>query len=447
MRAGHERSGGRQRCKVPSVLIYLVVLGIALGLGTSHLVAAAPNSENPQSGGMGIPTGGLVTTFFAEPINYESSGYYYDPSNTLQYANYVFHHGIDVSGGCVAGVNPVYAAAAGTVAVAQFVNDGYGTQVILDNGYNVGGNGKYTYTFYAHMGNGRTGQRYLMVSPGQYVQAGQLVGYQGNDGAAFGSCAPDPGTHLDWEIRITSIALAYSTAMRYNATAASPNYYTYNQLTYNDAAPVYNVSPGPFNGPPPPPPAPTSTPVPAPPPPSACGMSFSDVPGSYWAYSYIDSLYCRSVIGGYGDGTFRPANNTTRGQFTKMLALSFGWNLYDPAFPTFSDVPPGSIYYRYIETAYLREIISGYQDGTFRPNEPISRAQTAKMIVSAEGWQPIYPAFPPFSDVPAEHWACGYIQAAYNNGIVTGYSDGTFHPAAQVSRAQLSKMLTLAPQP
>lgn len=427
-----------------------MLLGVASGLPVG-IVQAAPQKpvkmspESPQGGGLGMPTTGWVTTMFAEPLNYESSGYYYDPNNALQYADYGFHHGIDVSGGCEAGKYPVYAAAAGTVALAQYINDGYGTQVVIDNGFNVGGNGMHTYTFYAHMGHKESGAMYILVSPGQYVQAGQLIGYQGNDGAAFGSCGPDEGTHVDWEIRVSGTPLTYGPSMRYGATAASPNFYTYQPVSFSDTNPATYVNSGPFSGGPPPPPPPTNTPVP-PPPPGPCGMAFSDIQSSFWAYDHISFLFCSGVIGGYPDGSFKPNNNTTRGQFTKMLVLGMGWSLYDPYFPTFSDVAPGSTYYRYVETGYLRGVISGYGDGTFRPNSPITRAQTAKMLVTAKGWQPASPGVEDFYDVPNHHWAYGYIETAYRRGLLSGYGNGFFRPEQEVTRAQLSKMLTMAMQ-
>lgn len=442
--------------RVAMSVVCLVLLGVLSGLLAAGIVEAAPKAPgskgplSPQSGGLGMPTSGWVTTQFVEPITYENSGYYYDPGHQLQYADYTFHHGIDVSGGCVAGQYPVYAAAAGTVALAQYVSDGYGTQVAIDHGYNVGGNGMYTYTFYSHMGSRTSGAMFLSVSPGQYVEAGQLLGYQGNDGSAFGSCDPDPGTHLDWEIRVSTTPLDYSESMRYGGTAASPNYYTYQQVSYGDADPLSEVSSGPFSGGPPPP---TNTPVPPPPPPTPeppppgpCGMAFYDVPGDYWAYEHIGFLFCRGIISGYSDGNFGPNNNTTRGQFTKMLVLSMGWNLYNPYFASFTDVASDSPYYQYIETAHLREVISGYSDATFRPNTPINRAQTAKMLVVAKGWQPTPPGLEHFWDVPNTSWAYGYIETAYSKGVISGYSTGFFKPDLEVTRAQLSKMLTMAMQ-
>src|SRR5687768_3525900 len=101
-----EKTGrGRLAVMLPGLFM------LALSLCAVTLVQAS----SLVSGGLGVATGGYVTTLFLEPINYQSSGYYYDQSNSLQYCSYTYHHGIDVSGGCVAGVYPVYAAGSGTV--------------------------------------------------------------------------------------------------------------------------------------------------------------------------------------------------------------------------------------------------------------------------------------------------------------------------------------------
>lgn len=203
----------------------------------------------------------------------------------------------------------------------------------------------------------------------------------------------------------------------------------------------------------PPAPAPTDTPVPTSTPrpiptqtPGPCGMSFSDLPDSYWAYSYISDLYCRGAISGYADGTFRPAGGSTRGQFAKMLAVGFGWPLYSPPRPTFSDVPYGSTFYRYVETVYLRRIITGYSDGSFRPNNLVTRSQAAKMLVLSLNWAPLFPYNPTFTDVPVNDWSYGYVEAASAGHLIGGYNDGTFRPGLSITRAQLSKMLSLSLQ-
>jgi|GEM_PF-3018675 len=434
-----------KRPGAPRTWLFTVIMS-ALGLFTVTLVTAAA----PTGGGMGVATSGWVTTLFVEPITYQTSGTYYDQDNALSSVSYTFHHGVDISGGCTAGSYPVYAAADGTVAFAQYIGDGYGSQVAIDHGYNLGGNGRYTYTFYSHMGNRTTGARYILVSPGQYVEAGDVIGYQGNDGSTFGSCNPNPGTHLDWEVRVSDVPVTYSTVMRYSTTAASQNFYTFRQLTYDDPNPLGQVSAGPFSGggaTNTPTSTPTNTPVPQPTwTPGPCGMQFSDVSDTFWAYPYISYLYCRGIIGGYDDGTFRPANPLTRGQFAKMVVLGHEWNLYNPVFPSFDDVPTTDTFYQYIETAHLRGVVSGYTDGTFQPGNSVTRGQATKMLVIAHGWALLDPATPSFWDVPRSHWSYRYVETAYDRDIVGPKENGSFGPDEVIVRAELCKMLALTLQ-
>jgi hypothetical protein len=175
-------------------------------------------------------------------------------------------------------------------------------------------------------------------------------------------------------------------------------------------------------------------------------MRFTDLPDTYWAYGYISYLYCRGVVGGYPDGTFRPGEGSTRGQFAKMLVLSQDWILYNPVNPTFSDVPPGSTFYTYVETAAVRQVIGGYPDGTFKVNNPVTRGQAAKMLVLARSWSLYTPTNPSFSDVPQSHWAYGYVETALIHSIVSGSPDGLFRPDTLVNRGQLAKMVALTAQ-
>jgi len=86
-------------------------------------------------------------------------------------------------------------------------------------------------------------------------------------------------------------------------------------------------------------------------------------PSDYF-YDPVRYLYCLGVISGYGDNTFRPGNLTTRGQLSKIVVLAEGWPTYTPTSPTFRDVLTTDTFYSYIETAYHQGIISGYTCGT-----------------------------------------------------------------------------------
>jgi hypothetical protein len=179
----------------------------------------------------------------------------------------------------------------------------------------------------------------------------------------------------------------------------------------------------------------TATPVP-------CDSHFTDVPVDYWAYGYIKWAYCQGIVSGYADGTFHPEANLTRGQLAKVVVLAAGYPLTLPAgAPHFSDVPPQQPFYQFIEVGYAHGILSGYADGTFRPWANVTRAQVVKLIVNAQGYPLLNPATPHFSDVPVAHPFYRFIESAVAHQVVGGYDDGTFRPAANATRAQVSKIL------
>ena len=172
-----------------------------------------------------------------------------------------------------------------------------------------------------------------------------------------------------------------------------------------------------------------------------CGITFSDVNPSDYFYVSVMYLACHGVISGYADGTFRPYNNTTRGQLTKIVVLAEGWTVECPQNPTFSDVPTTHTFYCYVETAVSHGIISGYADGTFRPEANVTRGQLCKIVVLAEGWADNCPTPGHFSDVPPSNPFFCYIETAYNHTIISGYADGTFRPGNPATRGQISKIV------
>ena len=174
---------------------------------------------------------------------------------------------------------------------------------------------------------------------------------------------------------------------------------------------------------------------------AGCVPSFDDVSSSDYFYRAVRYLYCTGAISGYNATTFGPYDYTTRGQLAKIVVATLGWPMVSPGSRHFSDVPPGSPFYQYIETAFTRGIITGYSDGTFRPSETVSRGQLCKIIALATGMPINTQSSPHFSDVTADSPFFTYIESAYNNGYITGYADHTFRPSASASRAQIAKIV------
>ena len=168
-------------------------------------------------------------------------------------------------------------------------------------------------------------------------------------------------------------------------------------------------------------------------------------------YAPVAYLYCHGVISGYSDGTFRPAGFTTRGQMTKIVVLGFGFPIWipaPPAPPTFSDVPRADPFFAYIETAAHYGIVSGYQDGSFHPAADVARGQLAKMVVAAagrvEGWPLLDPPAATFSDVPRGSAFYPFVETAVCHGVISGYAGGVFRPGNSATRGQIAKIEYLA---
>jgi hypothetical protein len=200
---------------------------------------------------------------------------------------------------------------------------------------------------------------------------------------------------------------------------------------------------------------PTTTPVPPTATPPACTIAFSDVHPTDYFYEPVRYLYCRNVVSGYGDGTFRPYNNTTRAQMVKIVVLGFGIPIATPAggAHTFTDVLPDNPFFSVIETAAAHGIVNGYnttppcgdrQTPCFQPNANVTRGQLSKIDVVAAGWALITPPTTSFTDVPAGSPFFYYVETAVCHGIISGYSDNTFHPNANATRGQISKIVYLS---
>lgn len=176
--------------------------------------------------------------------------------------------------------------------------------------------------------------------------------------------------------------------------------------------------------------------------PVPCILPFYDVQESDYYYQAVKDLYCHGAISGYGDGTFRPDTNLTRAQICKIVVLALDIPLYTPQKPSFEDVPTDNTFYTYIES-YWHAAGGNCSDcsTTFRPYSDTTRGQLAKIIVLAACW-PIYtPPVPTFSDVPISNPFYQYIETAYDKGIISGYADATFRPFNNITRGQVSKVV------
>ena len=151
----------------------------------------------------------------------------------------------------------------------------------------------------------------------------------------------------------------------------------------------------------------------------------------------INTEYTKPYASGYDDGSFLPNNNITRGELAAMIArLSYGDDLPDGMYQaSFPDVDSDAWFNKYIGYLEDKDVLSGYEDGTFRPMDTITRGEISAVIERAQRYDLIsYNGI--FTDVTENDWAKDYIETLADKNIVSGYEDGTFGPYSPLTRAE-----------
>ena len=151
----------------------------------------------------------------------------------------------------------------------------------------------------------------------------------------------------------------------------------------------------------------------------------------------INTEYTKPYASGYDDGSFLPNNNITRGELAAMIArLSYGDDLPDGMYQaSFPDVDSDAWFNKYIGYLEDKDVLSGYEDGTFRPMDTITRGEISAVIARAQRYDLIsYNGI--FTDVTENDWAKDYIETLADKNIVSGYEDGTFGPYSPLTRAE-----------
>lgn len=168
----------------------------------------------------------------------------------------------------------------------------------------------------------------------------------------------------------------------------------------------------------------------------------NDING-HWAKKEINNLLAKGIMSTYGNGTFKPNQPITRAEFATSLAKTL--NLTPISVTNLKDIQTHPAK-GYVAALVRKEIITGYPDNTFRPEKAISRSELVTMLVRAlelnkmetkiELDKSIY------RDVSTKHWANNSINLTTKLGIITGYPNNTFRPDNLVTRAETAKMLS-----
>ncbi|MNP01063.1 Endo-1,4-beta-xylanase A precursor [compost metagenome] len=173
--------------------------------------------------------------------------------------------------------------------------------------------------------------------------------------------------------------------------------------------------------------------------------TFGDTVGN-WAKDYIEVLAARSITDGVNPDQFAPNGTVTRGQMAVFLGRVLNVAEKNQG-GDFTDVSSGQYYAGYVNALKVAGIMNGYEDGTFRPNQVVTREEMVTMIMKAYSYATgettvVESGAASFKDI---HLVSGYavdsLKAAASLGFVEGNAGGNFEPKSLFTRAQMAKVL------
>ncbi|MCK9185933.1 DUF2341 domain-containing protein [Candidatus Gracilibacteria bacterium] len=173
---------------------------------------------------------------------------------------------------------------------------------------------------------------------------------------------------------------------------------------------------------------------------------FGDVRG-HWAETFIENLRLKGVISGKANGEFEPDSQITRAELVKIVVGLYGITIpemgdsEEPAKP-FGDVEIGEWFAPYISAAKTAGLIGGYSDGTFKPNQKVSRVEALKILLEASN-KDLTAETATFPDTDSNAWYAQYINYAKHIGLINGYENGTFGPSRDITRAEFAKLASV----
>lgn len=168
---------------------------------------------------------------------------------------------------------------------------------------------------------------------------------------------------------------------------------------------------------------------------------FADVTGDHWALTYVNELARREIVKGYDGNLFMPEKTISRGEATKIALGAVGKGVREIKVSSFPDVESSNALLPYIESAKVAGYVSGYSDGTFRPDMPVTRAEFLKIFLTTTDIVLENPSQEKaFKDVASKDWPAKYIYSAAQFGLVGG-NGGEFNPHRGITRAESAKVI------
>lgn len=174
---------------------------------------------------------------------------------------------------------------------------------------------------------------------------------------------------------------------------------------------------------------------------------FRDVEDNAWYTEYVNSMDRMDIMNGYANDEFKPGQSITRAEFVKTIMQMrelLGNPMYESGTGSFSDVSDNEWFTSDVYKAHKLGLVEGYNDGTFRPHQSITRAEAATIIIrllnNLNTEEASYKAMS-FNDIANNDWFRDSVQKAYNAEIIKGRNFYTFAPHANLTRAETAAIL------
>ena len=177
--------------------------------------------------------------------------------------------------------------------------------------------------------------------------------------------------------------------------------------------------------------------------PSVSLETFSDVPPGFWAKSPIEFMATLGVMNGYFDGKFRPDDTVSRAELATMLVKLKKLDVNDATSDPFPDVSKDSWAARYVKAVSSMNLMGNYPDGTFKPEKKVTKVEGIVILSRfTEAAEPGPLKKDPFVDVSQKHWAAKNITAAQNYGLLDYLIGKKFEPDKELTRAEVAELLS-----
>lgn len=171
-------------------------------------------------------------------------------------------------------------------------------------------------------------------------------------------------------------------------------------------------------------------------------QKFWDVPKNHWAFTYIADLADRKVINGYEDGSFKPDHTVSRAEWAKIMVEAAGVQTTDNAV-YFRDMSANHWANKYVNAA--KNYLTGYADGLYRPEQATTREDVTVAMVKLKGYDTSnvdYSYLTSFTDVYSiSNYAKVYVAVAVQNNLISGFDDNTFRGQDTLTRAEAATLL------